>query len=151
MGVLGSAASGIGALGSALGGKGAAGGQPFQSAGGITPQQAADAQFTYGQNLVKDATEFQGSGPGGGTGMSTMATQAAGGAAMQKALDLGKMSDADQTAQYNAYQNAQRFASTNLSNLTSLGNLAAKAFPSGNTGGTEAGIFSNLSDTTFNQ
>lgn len=149
MGVAGEAMSGIGALGSALGGKGSAGGQPFQSAGGVTPQQADTAAYTYGQNLVKDATEFQGEGQGGGTSMSTMATNAATGSRMQEALDLGQMSDVGQAAQYNAYRNAQAFAGQNIGALSSLGGLAAKALGgSGNTGGAAA-AGTGLSDSSF--
>ena len=141
MGAIGSAVSGVGALGSALGGKGAAGGQPFIGTGGVTPQQADLAQYSYGQNLLKDAQEFAGSGQGGGTGMSTMSTQAAGGSAFQQALDLSGMSQTDESAQYKAQQVAGQYAQQNVNALTSLAGLAGKALgpsSSGNTGGAAA-------------
>jgi hypothetical protein len=78
----------------------------FTSAGGVTPEQTSLADYDYGQNLLTGQAEFEGGGQGGSTGMSTMATETAGGANMGKALELGKYSDVDQTAQYDAYKNA---------------------------------------------
>lgn len=73
----------------------------FQSAGGITPQQQDLSQFTYGENLLGEAGLFGGSG----TGQSTMATQGAEGARNTMAQQQGQMSDVDQEAQYQLYQN----------------------------------------------
>lgn len=78
----------------------------FTSAGGVTSEQTSLADYDYGQNLLTGQAEFGGGDQGGGAGMSTMATQVAGGANVGKALDLAKSSDADQDAQYSAYQNA---------------------------------------------
>jgi hypothetical protein len=72
----------------------------FQSAGGITPQQQAFGDYTYGENLDATGNEFGQSG----TGMSTMATQAAGGANLGEAKQVGGMSDVNQGAQYAMYQ-----------------------------------------------
>ena len=78
----------------------------FQSAGGITPQQGALAEYDYGQNLTEGQAQFEGSGQGGGPSLSTMASQVAGGANMGKALQLGGMSDVNQGAEFDAYKNA---------------------------------------------
>jgi hypothetical protein len=77
---------------------------PFLSAGGITPQQGALADFTYGEGLDSAGYEFGGRGAGGGLGDSTMATQAAGGANFAKAEQAGGMSDVNQAADYARYQ-----------------------------------------------
>jgi hypothetical protein len=78
---------------------------PFLSAGGITPQQGALADFTYGEGLDAAVNEFGGHGSGGALGDSTMATQAAGGANFAKAEQQGQMSDVNQTADYTRYGN----------------------------------------------
>lgn len=75
--------------------------QPFQSAGGITPQQQALADYTRGQGYVGTENQFGKAG----TGMSTMATQAESGNEFAKAKLEGSMSDIDQTAMYDLYQN----------------------------------------------
>src|SRR5277367_655249 len=76
----------------------------FTSPGGVTPEQTALADYDYGQNLTEGQAQFgneQGSNAGGGgNALSTMATQVAGGANINKALDLAGMSDKDQTAAY---------------------------------------------------
>jgi hypothetical protein len=88
----------------------------FQSAGGVTPEQTSLADYDYGQNLLTGQGEFEGGGEGGAAGMSTMATQVAGGANMGKALNLATSSDADQSAEYSAYQNAISIDQQNQSN-----------------------------------
>ena len=109
----------------------------FTSAGGVTPEQASLADYDYGQGLLTGQAEFQGSGEGGAGGMSTNATQVAGGANIGKALTLAGSSDTDQDAQYEAYKNAisidqqnqgnalteQTQSNTDLS--STLGSLAA--------------------------
>jgi hypothetical protein len=98
-------------IGGEIGGK-AAGGENvnqqqypfFQSAGGITPQQQALSEYDYGQNLTESQAQFEGSGQGGGPSLSSMATQAAGGANIGKALQSGGMSDVNQGAEFGAYQ-----------------------------------------------
>lgn len=107
----------------------------FQSSGGITPQQQDLAQYTYGENLLGQASQFGQSG----TGMSTMATQGAGGAKMTEAQQQGQMSDTDEEAMYQLYQNDVSSEEQGLQNAvalnqapnsstaTSLGNLASGA------------------------
>jgi hypothetical protein len=111
----------------------------FTSAGGVTPEQTSLADYDYGQTLLTGQSEFGGGDQGGGAGMSTMATQVAGGAETGKALNLAASSDADQDAQYSAYKNAvsidqqnqgnalteQTQANTDLS--STLGSLAGLA------------------------
>jgi hypothetical protein len=89
---------------------------PFLSAGGITPQQGALADFTYGEGLDATGNEFGGAG----TGQSTMATQAAGGANFAKAEQTGQMSDVNQTADYARYQGD---VSNELQGLATQANL----------------------------
>ena len=79
----------------------------FTSPGGVTPQQQSLGDYNYGQNLTESQGQFDPqSQPGGGASLSTMATQAAGGANMGKALDLASMSDTNQGAALGAYENA---------------------------------------------
>jgi hypothetical protein len=100
-------------IGSAAGGKLASSENPsqqqypyFQSPGGVTPQQTALAEYDYGQNLTEGQAQFEGTGQGGGPSLSTMATQVAGGANTGQALDLARMSDVNQGAEFDAYKNA---------------------------------------------
>lgn len=96
---------------------------PFLSSGGVTPQQSDLAEYSYGENLLGEANLFGQSG----TGQSTMATQGAGGAAMQKAADLGKMSDTDQAAQYALYGQDLSGLENNLNTQTTLDQIAQTA------------------------
>lgn len=89
---------------------------PFLSSGGITPQQQDLAQYTLGQNLTAENSMFGSSG----TGMSTMATQGDTGAFRTEAQDLGKMSDVDQSASYQLYQNDVASQIQDLKNQTAL-------------------------------
>jgi hypothetical protein len=112
----------------------------FQSPGGVTSQQQALADYDYGQNLTEGQAQFEGSDQGGGPSLSTMATQVAGGANMGKAINEASLSDADQSAAFKAYQNAENIDQQNNANTlasneqetqqatstaTSLGKLAA--------------------------
>ena len=74
---------------------------PFESSGGITPEQQALAQFGYGSDLQAQGQLFGGSG----TGMSTMDTMGDIGARNQEAMQQAQMSDTNEQAQYNLYQN----------------------------------------------
>lgn len=73
------------------GGKGGGGGGGSQPQG-VSPQEAALAQYKYGQQLVKDESQFANTN----TGISTGLTQMTGGARFGKALQLAN------TAQTNA-------------------------------------------------
>jgi hypothetical protein len=103
----------------------------FQSSGGVTPQQSALGEFTYGQDLLGQANAYGLSG----TGDSTMATQGAEGAANTEAQQMGSMSDADQSAMYQLYENDVSNELQGLSNTASqsqgtsanLGSLASAA------------------------
>lgn len=106
--------------------------QPFQSAGGITPQQQALADYTRGQGYVGTENQFGKAG----TGMSTMDTQAESGNEFAKAKLEGSMSDIDQTAMYDLYQNdvnseLQTLAANNANQgaeQNALGKLIGGAF-----------------------
>jgi hypothetical protein len=111
----------------------------FQSAGGVTPEQTALADYDYGQSKLQGQGQFGNTeGPGGGNALSTMATQVAGGAETGKALDLAKSSDADQGAELGAFNNAVNIDQQNNAaelagqeqeqgQITSLASLAGTA------------------------
>ena len=78
--------------------------------GGISPEQASLAQYTYGQHALGGATRFGGRG----TGMSTNETMAgAVGPAAGQTVELGVMSDALAAAQ-GQFANAQQAASKSI-------------------------------------
>lgn len=104
----------------------------FQSAGGVTPEQQALAQYTMGQDMVSQGSQFANAG----TGMSTMATQGAGvGPAFTRAASLAQSSDANQMAMQKAQQNAQSINNQNIatgqSNMNDLLSLANQTVKSG--------------------
>ena len=114
----------------------------FTSPGGVTPQQQSLGEYDYGQNLTESQAQFGQGGPlggeGGGNALSTMATQAAGGANIGKAEQLATSSDANQTAELGAYNNAINIDQQNNTNAlaeqqqslqqaTSLASLAGTA------------------------
>lgn len=74
------------------GGKGGSKGQQATRGGGVSPQQMAYAQYTFGQNEVANAQSFS------GIPMSTGHTQADAGAFAGEAFQLGRMSDEDAAA-----------------------------------------------------
>jgi hypothetical protein len=124
----------------------------FHSAGGITPQQQSLADYDYGQNLTEGQAQFEGSGQGGGPSLSTMASQVAGGANMGKALDLAKMSDVNQGAEFGSYENAINIDQQNNENLlaeqqTNLSNLVSQVGNQQGTAGLTAGLTTPLPGT----
>jgi hypothetical protein len=143
-------------IGSAAGGKLASSENPsqqqypfFQSSGGVTPQQGALAEYDYGQNLTEGQAQFEGTGQGGGPSLSTMATQVAGGANTGQALDLARMSDVNQGAEYGAYQtginidqqnNEAALAEQQQGQQTALSDLAAGQSAAGTAAGLKAPI-----------
>jgi hypothetical protein len=100
------------------GGKG--GGSTFQSQGGVTGPEADYAQYEYDQGMVKNESQFADTG----TGMSTMDTQGGTGVAFGKAQNLAKASDANQSAEYQASQQANANQTQDLSSLASLAKTA---------------------------
>jgi hypothetical protein len=125
----------------------------FQSPGGITPEQSALSEYDYGQNLTEAASQFEGSGQGGGPSLSSMATQAAGGANIGKAIQSGAMSDVNQGAEFDAFENAINIDQQNNQNLlaeqqTNL-QTALSDFSSGQgAAGTAAGLAKPLPGAT---
>ena len=86
------------------GGKGGGSkGQQATAGGGVSPQQKAYAQYTFGQNEVANAQSFS------SIPMSTGVTQADAGAYAGMAHQLGRMSDEDAKAMasFIDQQNAQ--------------------------------------------
>jgi hypothetical protein len=91
------------------------------SQGGVSPEQQALAQYTFGQNVVGDRALYGGTqGPGAGMGPSTNATAAVAGSRFHEAEQLAQMSDADYKAmlQYNQNQ---------ISSLTNIAGQAGQA------------------------
>jgi hypothetical protein len=74
---------------------------PFLASGAITPEQTSLAEYTGGEGHLAQDNLFGGSG----TGMSTMATQGNAGVDFAEGKQKGQMSDVDQTAAYDLYQN----------------------------------------------
>jgi hypothetical protein len=70
--------------------------------GGISPEQMALTQFTFGENALQNASAFGNTG----TGASTMHTMADAGSYMGQALEAQKLSQADAGAmsQFNQQQ-----------------------------------------------
>lgn len=77
------------------------GGGGKASGGGVSPQQQAFAQYTFGQNALANSQAFS------QMPMSTGQTQATGGAYTGEAIQLSEMSDAD-TAAVNQAQQATK-------------------------------------------
>lgn len=94
------------------------------SAGGVSKEQEALAQYTFGAKQIGDEQKFASLG----MGPSTNQTQAIGGARFGEALDLAKMSDADAKAM-------QQFNQQQTSALTSLVSGIAGGLGGGGGGG----------------
>jgi hypothetical protein len=82
------------------GGKGGGGGG---AGSGPSPQQAALAQYTYGENLLKNRAQFQ-------MGPSTMETMAAAGSKNQWALQMAQAGDQNMQAQNQASSQLSQLA-----------------------------------------
>ena len=122
----------------------------FTSPGGVTPQQSTLADYDYGQNITEGQAQFEpASQPGGGISLSTMASQVAGGANTGKTLDLSKMSDVNEGADYAAFGNAEKIAQQNNENAlaeqqTNLSNLVSQVGQADDTAQTTAGLSAGL-------
>ena len=86
---------GLGLQGAQAAGGGKGGGGGGGGSGGLSPQEAALAQYTMHQGLLKSQYEFGKTG----TGISTMATQASGGPRLAAALQGAGISDQNQAQQ----------------------------------------------------
>lgn len=134
-------ASPIGLIGPAMqlagggGGKGGGGGNQQQ---GVSPQQAALAQYHYQQALVKDESQFANTN----TGISTGLTQATGGARIAKAMELA---GAGQT-NANAIGEAQR-SLANTQGTAAGQQAAAQDQGGGGQGGDQPTTSANPSQT----
>lgn len=87
-----------GAKGGGGGGKGGGGGGGGGQ--GVSPQEAALAQYNYQQGLVGAASRFSNTN----TGVSTMSTQAASGPRFKKALTLAQLAQSNANAEGAAAQ-----------------------------------------------
>lgn len=101
------------------GGKGG-GGKGQQQASGVSPEQAALAEYTFGQGAIGEESQFANEG-NIGLGESTMLTQAIGGKRFGEAKQLADMAQADASAQ-NSF-NQQRSSA-----LEQLAGQAGQAF-----------------------
>jgi hypothetical protein len=129
------AEAGIGAASSGKGGGGGGG-------GGISPEQRALAQYSYGQDLLKDRS----ASANFGTGESTMETQATTGARNQLAKSEAQASDVNQQLQQQAGTQLQQLAQQqqNQSDQASgfgagAGGFGSSGGSTGNTGSTSTG------------
>jgi hypothetical protein len=125
----------------------------FTSPGGITPEQSALSEYDYGQQLTEAASQFEGSGQGGGPSLSSMATQAAGGANIGKAIQSGSMSDVNQGAELGAFDNAISIDQQNNENLlaeqqTNLQTALTNQSTGQSAAGTSAGLAAPLPGAT---
>lgn len=115
--------------------------QPFTSPGGVTPPQTALANFTRGQGDLAQRNMFGSSG----TGQSSMATQGAGGVNFGAAEMAGQMSDINQEAMYNLYQNDVQSELQQLANTYANSQANNQAFAS--SFGTSLGSFGSGTQT----
>lgn len=97
------------------GGKGGGGGGGH---GGVSPQEAALAQYEYQQRLVGYQSQLANTN----TGVSTMSTQRAGGARLGKALQLAGISDQNQAEQLKGAQQQAQFAGTQAGQAAAASN-----------------------------
>jgi hypothetical protein len=81
------------------------GGKGGGSGSGPSPEQAALAQYTYGENLLKSRAQFP-----QGLQHSTMVTQMAEGAKNKWAQDMAKAGDANMAAQQQANSQLSQLA-----------------------------------------
>jgi hypothetical protein len=107
---------------------------PFYSSGGITPEQETLAQFGNQEADVATGQTYGSSG----TGMSTMATQGTAGNRTAQAVNEGTMSNTDEDAMYKAYGNEQQAEIQDLSNQSTLSNLATQQLTNAITQGGKA-------------
>lgn len=92
--------------------------------GGASPQQAALAQYTMGQNILKNNSAFASEG----LGDSTMKTMSNAGAALGGAEQLAGISDQEAAAQQSA-------DTSNLGSLAQSAGFGSNTGNFGNTGG----------------
>ena len=117
----------------------------FTSSGGVTPQQEALGQYSYGQDLLAQGNLFGSSG----TGMSTMATQGAEGARNTEAMQVAGMSDTDQNAAYKLYQNQVGGFEQGLQNDLTLQNANQQVADQSLSSLVKAAGFGSGSSTSF--
>lgn len=100
------------------GGKGG-GGAEATAGGGVSPQQAALAQYNFGQNEIFQNQQYA------QTPQSTMKTQADAGAFAKKAFELSMMSDKDAKAMAESINQQQQQQQQQLGNLAEAAGAAA--------------------------
>lgn len=126
--LIGPAVSGISGLaGKAGGGKGG-------GTASVSPQEAALAEYTRGQNILKNNSMFASSG----TGLSTMKTFANAGAGIGAEQQLAGIADTNLQAQNAVNQN----------NLQSLASSAGFGNTTGNFGNTNTGSSTSTDTST---
>jgi hypothetical protein len=106
-------------MGGMMGGGGGSKGAQATAGGGVSPEQAALAQYNFGQNEIFQNQQFA------QTPNSTMKTQGDAGAYAKKALELSEMSDKDAKAMADAInQQAQQQMSELGGFAQALGGIA---------------------------
>lgn len=106
------------------GGKGG-GGAEATAGGGVSPQQAALAQYNFGQNEIFQNQQYA------QTPQSTMKTQADAGNFAKKAFELAAMSDKDAKAMADSINQQQAQQQQALGNLAESAGAAAGSAGSG--------------------
>jgi hypothetical protein len=114
-------------MGGMMGGGGGGKGGGDTTAQGVSPEQQALAQYTFGQGALNAETSFADQG-NVGMANSTGATQAVGGARFKEAKDLSEMAFKDTQAQ-------NQFNQQQASALEQLAGQAGQAFGGGGGGG----------------
>lgn len=104
------------------------GGSKVSTAGGISPEQQALAQYTFGEANIGDRQTFAQAG----MGPSTSESVAIGGHRFGEAKQAAEMSDADYKAMV-AYQQQQQ------NSLASIAGQAGQILGGGGGGGTQSG------------
>lgn len=94
-------------------GVGGSKGSKATSGGGVSPQQQAYAQYTFGQNELANSQSFS------SIPMSTGHTQADAGAFAGEAFQLGQMSDQDAAAMTSFINNQKSQATSGIGALGS--------------------------------
>lgn len=115
-------------MGGLMGGGGGKGGGQDTAGQGVSPEQQALAEYTFGQGAIGAESKFANDTGNIGLGSSTMATQAVSGPRFGEARQLADMSHADAKAQ-------AAFNQQQASALEQLAGQAGQAFGGGGGGG----------------
>jgi hypothetical protein len=117
----------------------AKGGNSGQLTPGVSPEQLALSQYTYGQNLLGAENAFANTGTGDSTGMSA----AAGSAAMREGLSIAQQSDTNLALQFSQLQQMAQNAGFNAGASGSRSNTGNTSNTSNTSSSSNTGNDSN--------